>query len=738
MKKKGSHSIFCCFCEETRPRRTTRDTHSLKGNMHSKHESKEHKIDTNSNIKSIDKNSINSILAPSKHNNNNSMNYPNNNGSIKKIKDYSNYSSVKKSKVNDKKSNATCSTVNYNVKQLMDKNKLTKQDLNTSLKKRNNSICIQQYNYYTHNDKMQNNNNYINNIPKNIPNNNFNTISNTNPKKEIIEPYLNQNDKSSRLTKISNNSIRINENICNDMNEIMNNSKRIKGLSEKSIVKSKTIFELEDRLSNVQLDKQNKSNQNKSITNIIEKSSNKIPKGEEIINNNNNNINILNDTKSIVNNVNESINNTKNEYNKINDIFSKFSEIDKNLDENFDSVNDNKNDYSNNDLNVILTPKKTKTQMHTVNNIEEKIKKAYIKCEQNINNKNIDNKINTENVLFSNNNNNNIISNPINAIDMNKKEDKQEIELEINITKREDSKKNIINEINNDETINNSNDDINSDINNNNKDILYSKTMKYQKSKRSFMSVDEENEEKLNNNSLDIQLNYLTEFYTALPQENKSILMTDLKNGNNIENKDEKHSKIKSNREEKENEEEDNEKEELEDEVGSIDEFHNANDNRSILSSYIFNSVHISENKSITQSINTRSEFRDSDSNFNDIVSSRGGFIPSRINSKEFEFRLDKGTNFAPVTKESNKNMYANPNINMFLNSQINYSIKKVKEKINDKDILIKKNSDNINNVKNKIKNIEEANKQYEKWIDKMAEENERLRLFLNFLMTNN
>ena len=74
----------------------------------------------------------------------------------------------------------------------------------------------------------------------------------------------------------------------------------------------------------------------------------------------------------------------------------------------------------------------------------------------------------------------------------------------------------------------------------------------------------------------------------------------------------------------------------------------------------------------------------------------------------------------------------------MFLNSQINYSIKKVKEKINDKDILIKKNSDNINNIKNKIKNIEEANKQYEKWIDKMAEENERLRLFLNFLMTNN
>ena len=118
MKKTGSHSIFCCFCEETRPRRTARDTHSLKGNMNSNHESKEHKIDTNSNMKSIDKNSINSILASSKHNNNNTMNYPNNNGSIKKIKDYSNYSSVKKSKVNDKKSNATCSTVNYNVKQL--------------------------------------------------------------------------------------------------------------------------------------------------------------------------------------------------------------------------------------------------------------------------------------------------------------------------------------------------------------------------------------------------------------------------------------------------------------------------------------------------------------------------------------------------------------------------------------------------------------------------------------------
>ena len=48
--------------------------------------------------------------------------------------------------------------------------------------------------------------------------------------------------------------------------------------------------------------------------------------------------------------------------------------------------------------------------------------------------------------------------------------------------------------------------------------------------------------------------------------------------------------------------------EEIEDEVGSIDEFNNANDNRSILSSYVFSSVRPTEcNKSFASSIYGRS-----------------------------------------------------------------------------------------------------------------------------------
>ena len=727
MKKQESHSIFCCFCYDNRPRRTNRDTHSYKSNNKFRHDHKEYKIDTNSNI-SCDKKSINSLLV-SKHNNN-TINHPNNNGSITKNKDNPNYSSIEKNKMNDKKSNATCSTVNYNIKQLLDKNKPEKQELNASLKKRNKTVLVQQYNYYTIDNKMKNNNNYI----TNIINNNINT--NTNDKYENIEHFLNKNEKNSRNSKLTNNSMQINESINNDMNEIMNNSKRIKGFSAKSYAKSQKVFEFEDQISNYQIEKTNKSNLNKSITKIIDKSNYKSPKREEIKNNNN-----INESKNIVNILDDNINNTKNECHNMND---KNSDISKNLNKNIDSIKDNKNDCSNNNSDAILSPKNTKIPINKINNMDENNKKSYKKIEQNTNNNHENNNINSEKLLFSINTNNNITTNPINDIEIsNKKEDKQKIEEDIIITKREGSKKNIniINENNKEETINNNYEDIISDINtNNNKEITYSKTIKNKKS-QSFMKDNNKNEEKLGNNSQNIQLNYLTEFYQTLPQENKSILMKDIKKGNNIGNEAEKRTKNKSHKEEKEKEEEDNEKDELEDEVGSIDEFHDVNDNRSILSSYIFNSVHISENKSIAQSINTLSEYQDSNSNFNDIVSNRGGgFIPSRINSKEFEFRFDKGMNYVPLMRENSnsKNMKVNPNINSFLNSQINYSIKKVKNKINDKDTLIKKNNDNINNIKNKIKIIEDTNKQYEKWIEKVEEENKRLCLFLNYLMTNN
>ena len=58
-----------------------------------------------------------------------------------------------------------------------------------------------------------------------------------------------------------------------------------------------------------------------------------------------------------------------------------------------------------------------------------------------------------------------------------------------------------------------------------------------------------------------------------------------------------------------------------------------------------------------------------------------------------------------------------------------------MKEKISEKDKLIKKNNDNIIHMKKKIKIIDDESKQYERWIQKEEDENERLVCLLNYLM---
>lgn len=64
--------------------------------------------------------------------------------------------------------------------------------------------------------------------------------------------------------------------------------------------------------------------------------------------------------------------------------------------------------------------------------------------------------------------------------------------------------------------------------------------------------------------------------------------------------------------------------------VGSIDEFKGANDNRSVLSSYIFTSVHLTENKSIAPSVYTKSDYQELISNYGDITICQGMMdIPS-------------------------------------------------------------------------------------------------------------
>ena len=112
--------------------------------------------------------------------------------------------------------------------------------------------------------------------------------------------------------------------------------------------------------------------------------------------------------------------------------------------------------------------------------------------------------------------------------------------------------------------------------------------------------------------------------------------------------------------------------EEIEDEVGSIDEFNNANDNRSILSSYVFSSVRPTEsNKSFASSIYGRSDSQELVSNYNELMSNKGmGIIPVELkNNKEVEIRMD--------------NLHRNSK-NYFISMRMN-EIKRKKEKINEK-----------------------------------------------------
>ena len=719
MKKQESYSIFCCFCEETRPRRKTREEESQKTSNESIHKSREHRIDTNSNFSNIqnDKKSINSILSIPKSNNNNMVNYQNKDNTLKRTqsKDYANCSYMNNPKKNiinfDQKSNITYNTMNENIKKLIDKNKLSKQEINSSLKKRNNSITLQKLSFDMNNIQKQKMNLHLSNNAQN--NNNINVKDNTE-----------QNDLKSN-NKINDNTPN-NYKINKDKNEIKTKNNNdftlkygvFKEMSQRNILKNTGVFEYEEDISNEQFIKQNKSNLNKSISsNIINHSIyDQISKEEKIKN--------INDSKSLFNNTN----------NKNNDKIQNIK---------YALNNGNRIDYSNNEINTVLTPKYTDDQViqNNLTNIQENEKKTNNQKEQN---KIIDN---TDKYIYSidepqidTNNINNLLTNPINYINIeNQNVDKEENEENCNITKREESKINILNDINNEETLNN---DLNLD---NVKDYRYSKTEKIKNNNNNnyffnYNSDIDNNEEGINNKSQDIQLNYLTEFYSTLPQENKNININEQKdNENNLDKKTKK--SIKKSKEEKEKVEEnenENEKDELEDEVGSMDEFHNANDNRSILSSYIFTSVHLTESKSLAQSIYTKSEYQDGASNFGDLSSNRGGFIPPRLNNREFEFKFDKGMNFIPMIKENNKNYYNNPNLNNFLNMQLNNSIKKMKEKISGKEALIKINSDNIDNMKKNIKNIDEANKQYERWIEKIEEENERLSHLLNFLMSNN
>ena len=227
-----------------------------------------------------------------------------------------------------------------------------------------------------------------------------------------------------------------------------------------------------------------------------------------------------------------------------------------------------------------------------------------------------------------------------------------------------------------------------------NTNIIDSQSIKDIKSNNNKISIKE---------GINIKLNYLTEFCPSITAK---------------EEKKEEESKTS-------NIQKESISEEIEDEVGSIDEFNNANDNRSILSTYIFSSVRPTEsNKSFASSICGRSDSQELVSNYNELMSNKGmRIVPVELNNnKEVEIRMD--------------NLHRNSK-NYFISMRMN-EIKRKKEKINEKEKLIKNNYDSIEKMKKKIEIMENEERQYQRWIEKEEEENENLIYLLNFLMNVN
>ena len=134
------------------------------------------------------------------------------------------------------------------------------------------------------------------------------------------------------------------------------------------------------------------------------------------------------------------------------------------------------------------------------------------------------------------------------------------------------------------------------------------------------------------------------------------------------------------------------------------------------------------ENENINKKINNNGvipfKYINSDEKyFNDkIIDTKNwlykkGFINNT--NKEVEIKMD--------------NLYRNSK-NYFISMQMN-QVRKMKEKIGEKEKQIKNNYDSIDKMKKKIEKMENEGRQYERWIEKEEEENENLIYLLNFLI---
>ena len=492
-------------------------------------------------------------------------------------------------------------------------------------------------------------------------------------KKDLLDKKENKDESQNKENK-NNNNTNLNNNINNEIktdynqkNNVFSSPSSIK-MNEKENIVSQTIkkinkFEFEDNISQERLLWKNKNlNQNQKI-----KSS--------IINNNNINSNI-NQAQIPNNNIidnseqtspNKSIQNETSDEkntNPINKIPIENNNILEKEKEEIIFKKETINNKSNKSINN--NSKKIKNENNTTFHQKGNPKFSTINNDANSFNSALELKANLSKIKFDSNNN--------------KIEKNSEKQID-NKSKKELINNNIVNNEQNQEIIDNTN-------------IIDSQSIKDNKSTNNKMSIKE---------GINIKLNYLTEFCPS-----------------NIAKEEKKEEESKTSNIQKESI-----SEEIEDEVGSIDEFNNANDNRSILSSYVFSSVRPTEsNKSFASSIYGRSDSQELVSNYNELMSNKGmGIIPVELkNNKEVEIRMD--------------NLHRNSK-NYFISMRMN-EIKRKKEKINEKEKLIKNNYDNIDKMKKKIEIMDNEERQYQRWIEKEEEENENLIYLLNFLMNVN
>ena len=681
MKQQNSYSFFCCFCEEPR-RKNNQKRRPFEG------PNQIYKIDTNSYFSEkinpqIQQNNMNNNI-----NNNINTNINNINTNILNIPPIENGKEKESIKQNDIKNEEfeeiktidSYHTINNKNKK---ENNIKKKEKVNDHKSKYKNILQNDINSYL--EKKERKEINIENLSAILKKHEPEIIKNISiqeeekkteeMKKDLLDKKENKDESQNKENK-NNNNINLNNNINNDIktdynqkNNVFSSPSSIK-MNEKENIVSQTIkkinkFEFEDNISQERLLWKNKNlNQNQKIKSSIINSNNinsNINQAQIPNNNIIDNSEQTSPNKSIQNETSDEKN--TNPINKIPIENNNILEKEKEKEE-IIFKKETINNKSNKSINN--NSKKIKNENNTTFHQKGNPKFSTINNDANSFNSALELKANLSKIKFDSNNN--------------KIEKNSEKQID-NKSKKELINNNIVNNEQNQEIIDNTN-------------IIDSQSIKDNKSTNNKMSIKE---------GISIKLNYLTEFCPS-----------------NIAKEEKKEEESKTSNIQKESI-----SEEIEDEVGSIDEFNNANDNRSILSSYVFSSVRPTEsNKSFASSIYGRSDSQELVSNYNELMSNKGmGIIPVELkNNKEVEIRMD--------------NLHRNSK-NYFISMRMN-EIKRKKEKINEKEKLIKNNYDNIDKMKKKIEIMDNEERQYQRWIEKEEEENENLIYLLNFLMNVN